>query len=144
MGSSGYVQIVSVRPSEICFAHDSIQSYFSDGRSLEETFRELLWEEISVESLPMIEIMQNNSYWSPRWFVVRGNRRLFLYQKLEELGRLKYVKVIRRSYDEATFKRQVTTVNMGKSVRTRGSYLDQRLGEIWKEYKREKGYCTIS
>ncbi|XP_061186261.1 heat shock 70 kDa protein 12A-like [Saccostrea echinata] len=82
--------------------------------------------------------MQNNSYWFPRCFVVRGNRRLFLLQKLEELGRLKYVKVIRRSYDEAIFKRQVTTTNMGKSVRTRGSSLDQRLDDIWKEYKRQK------
>uniref|UniRef100_K1Q100 Uncharacterized protein n=1 Tax=Magallana gigas TaxID=29159 RepID=K1Q100_MAGGI len=67
-----------MHPSDIRFTHDSIESYFSDGYSIPETFRQILWGKITPEDLPLIEIMK----YEGQWFVIRGNRRLFLFQQL--------------------------------------------------------------
>ncbi|XP_048738638.1 uncharacterized protein LOC125653297 [Ostrea edulis] len=133
-----------MRPSEIRFSHDSIQSAFRDGRSLETTYREVLWDKITVDALPTMEVMQYNGH----WFVVRGNRRLFLLKNLEKHNYLTSVKMLRKPYDEGIFYRQFTTPNMGKSVKIRGDhfspFLEQRLDEIWDERQRQNWSCIIS
>lgn len=76
--------VVYMYPSEIRFTHDSIQSNFRDGRSIPDTFRQILMKNVAVESLPLMEVMK----YEGEWFVVRGNRRLFLFQELEKRGYL--------------------------------------------------------
>lgn len=55
MGIGG--SVVYMYPSKIRFTHDSIESYFSDGHSIPETFRQILWKKITAEDLPWIEVM---------------------------------------------------------------------------------------
>lgn len=74
--------VVYMYPSNIRFTHDSVQSNFSDGHSIPETFRQILWKKLTVEDLPLIEVMK----YGGEWCVVRGNRRLFLFQELEKRG----------------------------------------------------------
>ncbi|XP_061186752.1 uncharacterized protein LOC133194861 [Saccostrea echinata] len=135
--------VAYMRPSEIRYTHDSIQANFRDGTPLESTFHQLVYKKIQVDTLPMIEVMQYNGY----WFVVRGNRRLFLLKKLEEYDQVSTVQVLRKPFDPDVFERQFTTNNMGTSVKIRGGIygtpLELRLNEIWTEYQNSES-CTIS
>lgn len=132
--------VVYKYPSEIRFTHDSIQSNFRDGHSIPETFRQILMKKIAVESLPLMEVMKHEG----EWFVVRGNRRLFLFQELERRGFLKQVSVQTRNFNSDLFYKQYTSPNRGKSVRIRGYGQDSvrtELDKIWAEY--QSSYCTI-
>lgn len=126
--------VVYKYPSEIRFTHDSIQSNFRDGHSIPETFRQILMKKIAVESLPLMEVMKHEG----EWFVVRGNRRLFLFQELERRGFLKQVSVQTRNFNSDLFYKQYTSPNRGKSVRIRGYGQDSvrtELDKIWAEYQ---------
>lgn len=101
--------VVYMYPSEIRFTHDSIQSNFRDGRSIPDTFRQILMKNIAVESLPLMEVMK----YEGEWFVVRGNRRLFLFQELEKRGYLKQVRVQTRNFNPDLFNKQYTSPNRG-------------------------------
>lgn len=79
----------SMRPSDIRFTHDSIQYKFTDGRTLTETFRQLLRKVTPIENIPKMEVMPNKG----KWFVVRGNRRLFVYKELEKRNQIEKVQV---------------------------------------------------
>lgn len=128
--------VVYMYPSNIRFTHDSIQSNFSDGHSIPETFRQILWKKLTVEDLPLIEVMK----YGGEWFVVRGNRRLFLFQELEKRGLVSQVKVQTRNFDQYLFQTQHTTSNKGKTILIRGyghHAVKQELDEIWSEYQRE-------
>lgn len=123
-------------PSEIRFTHDSIQSNFRDGRSIPDTFRQILMKNIAVESLPLMEVMK----YEGEWFVVRGNRRLFLFQELEKRGYLKQVRVQTRNFNPDLFNKQYTSPNRGTSVRIRSGYgqdsaVRTELDQIWSEYQ---------
>lgn len=123
-------------PSEIRFTHDSIQSNFRDGRSIPVTFRQILMKNIAVESLPLMEVMK----YEGEWFVVRGNRRLFLFQELEKRGYLKQVRVQTRNFNPDLFNKQYTSPNRGTSVRIRSGYgqdsaVRTELDQIWSEYQ---------
>lgn len=127
-----------MRPSEIRFTHDSIQSSFRDGRSITETFREILLQNLVIEDLPLMELMEYGS----EWFVVRGNRRLFMFQELEKRGYLQEVKVHLKTFDPVIFQSQYTSTNKGKSVRIRGYgqniAVSEELDQIWSEYMSRK------
>lgn len=113
---------------------------FRDGHSIPETFRQILMKKIAVESLPLMEVMKHEG----EWFVVRGNRRLFLFQELERRGYLKQVSVQTRNFNSDLFYKQYTSPNKGKSVRIRGYGQDSvrtELDKIWAEY--QSSYCTI-
>ncbi|XP_062601389.1 uncharacterized protein LOC134263090 [Saccostrea cucullata] len=131
---------VYMRPSQIRYTHDSIQANFRNGTPMEETFRQLVFQKIQVDSLPMIEVTQHNGY----WYVVRGNRRLFLLKKLERLGRVTTVQMVNKPFDSDVFNRQNTTRNMGLSIRIRGDPdLEQKLNQIWNEYQNSWS-CIVS
>lgn len=133
--------VVYMYPSKIRFTHDSIQSNFSDGHSIPETFRQILWKKLTVEDLPLIEVMK----YGGEWFVVRGNRRLFLFKELEKRGLLSQVKVQTRNFDQYLFQTQHTSSNKGKTVLIRGyghHAVKQELDEIWSEYQRETYYSN--
>lgn len=74
------------------------------------------------------------------WFVVRGNRRLFLFQELEKRGYLKQVRVQTRNFNPDLFNKQYTSPNRGTSVRIRSGYgqdsaVRTELDQIWSEYQ---------
>lgn len=124
-------------PFEIRFTHDSIQSNFSDGYSIPETFRQILWKKITAEDLPLIEVMK----YEGSWFVVQGNRRLFLFQELQRRCILSKVKVQPRKFDLLTFKEQYKSSNEGKNTLIRDfrhHAMKQELDEIWFEYEKDK------
>lgn len=128
--------VVYMYPSEIRFTHDSIQSNFRDGCSIPDTFRQILMKNIAVESLPLMEVMK----YEGEWFVVRGNRRLFLFQELEKRGYLKQVRVQTRNFNPDLFNKQYTSPNRGTSVRIRSGYgqdsaVRTELDQIWSEYQ---------
>lgn len=128
--------VVYMYPSEIRFTHDSIQSNFRDGRSIPDTFRQILMKNIAVESLPLMEVMK----YEGEWFVVRGNRRLFLFQELEKRGYLKQMRVQTRNFNPDLFNKQYTSPNRGTSVRIRSGYgqdsaVRTELDQIWSEYQ---------
>lgn len=91
---------------------------------------------IAVESLPLMEVMK----YEGEWFVVRGNRRLFLFQELEKRGYLKQVRVQTRNFNPDLFNKQYTSPNRGTSVRIRSGYgqdsaVRTELDQIWSEYQ---------
>lgn len=138
MGNSE--SVVYMYPSEIRFTHDSIQSNFSDGYSIPETFRQILWKKITAGDLPLIEVMK----YEGKWFVVRGNRRLFVFRELEKRGGLSKVKVQTRNFDQYLFQTQYTSSNKGKTTLIRGfrhHAVKKELDEIWSEYQWEN--CKI-
>ena len=69
-----------MRPSQLRFTHDSITSQFQDGHSLDETLRQVLDGAIPVSRIPPLVVMN----FQGEWFVVRGNRRLYLYGLIKE------------------------------------------------------------
>jgi len=125
-------QQTTCTPSELRFTHDSISYRFHDGHSLEETFQKLMDGELQLSDLPPLEVMEYRGY----WFVVRGNRRLYLCQKLENAGYIQTVKVVKRSFDDKVFQRQFSSNNMGLSVKIRGdSSLEQKLDAMIEQKK---------
>lgn len=121
--------VARMRPSHLRFTHDSVGNTFSDGNRLEDTFRELLYEECRVP--PLVTMRYDNE-----WFVVRGNRRLYLLQKLEEVGKLTKVEVVIRKFDKQLFKRQFTSRNMGIVIRIRGDpLLEVRLSHLIENWR---------
>lgn len=135
---------MDMRPSEIRFTHDSIQSSFRDGRSIPETFREILLQNLVIEDLPLMELMEYE--FQSDWFVVRGNRRLFMFQELEKRGFMQKVKVHLKTFDPVIFQSQYTFTNKGESVRIRGYgqniAVSEELDQIWSEYMSPT--CTMS
>lgn len=114
--------IILLRPSDIRFAQNSISGEFQDGTRLDETFVELLRETLTPDRLPPIDVV----YKADQWWTVTGNRRLYLYRKLEALHLVNRIKVNQRSMDEYWVRKQLrnlmTTENSGKSVYIRRSY----------------------
>lgn len=120
-----------MRPSSLRFTHDSISTSFQDGHTLEETLRMVLNGEIPVQRIPPLVVM----YQYGVWYVVRGNRRLYLYQLLEKHGKLYQVPVLKKNFDPYVFSQQNTTTNGGRSVRIRGDpYMSQRLEEMIRQH----------
>ena len=133
----------SMRPSDIRFTHDSIQYKFTDGRTLTETFRQLLRKVTPIENIPKMELMPNKG----KWFVVRGNRRLFVYKELEKRNQIEQVQVTKRIFNRELFDKQYTSSNEGRSVKIRGRGLEavmQDFNEVWEEYKRENRKCQTT
>lgn len=84
-----------IRPSEITFSQDSIGKKFTDGNSLDDTLEKLLSGDCKVEEIEKIKITWHahpeKSPGIARWWTYTGNRRLSLYQTLEEQGHLQYI-----------------------------------------------------
>ena len=80
-------------PSEIRFMQNSILDRFGgrDGKveTIEETFKELLYGETAVEDIRHISVVERGGV---TW-VISGNRRLYIYQKLEKYGRISTIPV---------------------------------------------------
>ena len=119
--------VTEMRPSELRFTHDSIKGNFQDGHSMDQTLQQIIDGTIAISRMPPLVVM----YYQGAWYVVRGNRRLYLYQKLESNDKLQYVKVLQKNFDANLFNKQNTSRNMGRSVRIRGDpNLEDRLDRI--------------
>lgn len=108
--------VVRMRPSDLRYTHDSIGSTFTNGTGLEETFEELLYDNLSIIDMPNMVAM----YFNGDLYVVRGNRRLFIYQALEDAGKISRVNVKCIQFEQNLFCRHHTTETSGVSVRIRG------------------------
>ncbi|XP_069105229.1 uncharacterized protein [Argopecten irradians] len=121
-----------MRPSQLRFTHDSVSYKFRNGVSLDETFRQILNDELDIHGIDCLAAMQYNG----EWMVVRGNRRLYLYKKLEEVGKLTVVEVDKQYFQSQLFYRQFTSKNMGISLRIRGcSDIENKLNQIANEWR---------
>ncbi|KAK3596617.1 hypothetical protein CHS0354_039796 [Potamilus streckersoni] len=138
-GSGRIIGETEMRPSQLRFTQDSISNRFQDGHTLDETFRQFLYKEISMgqyEQVPNLVAMQ----YQGSWFVVRGNRRLYLMKKLEGAGAITTVKVLMKTFDQEVFNRQFTTRNMGLSIRVRGdTNIEQKLNQIVANWRSRHG-----
>ncbi|CAJ1329263.1 unnamed protein product [Effrenium voratum] len=107
------LSVCRLPPSSIRFTHDSISARFSCGRVVEDTFTELLRGVIDICAIPRLTVVWHLD----DWFTYTGNRRLHVFRRLEEQGKLHEVEVAmtRRRLEPKKF----TTKNMGQSVRVR-------------------------
>lgn len=117
-------EIIYLKPSEVRFTHDQITAHFTDGRTLMSTFIALLYEKVEIRlggiDVPPIEVMQTSEYEGGKevklWYVVNGNRRLFIFRKLEKCGAITTMQVIARKYDSIEMDKHFLTRNKGRSV----------------------------
>ena len=79
----------NLKPSEIRFTRDKIESEFANGRKLTDTFEELLYKRIPTKFIEDIEVV----YVDGAWWALTGNRRLYLYKRLEKLGVISKISV---------------------------------------------------
>eukprot|EP00930_Biecheleria_cincta_P085504 TRINITY_DN74896_c0_g1_i1.p1 TRINITY_DN74896_c0_g1~~TRINITY_DN74896_c0_g1_i1.p1 ORF type:complete len:1030 (+),score=143.36 TRINITY_DN74896_c0_g1_i1:207-3092(+) len=113
---TGHIRIC---PSQIFFTHDSIKACFRDGRPIAETLAALRSGQITVNVIPTLQVSwAAESSWSPRWWTFTGNRRLWVFRQLQEIGIL--VDVIVAVTEERVPRFRLTSKNGGKSVRVRG------------------------
>lgn len=119
---------MELNPSEIRYAQDSIAETFADHTPLTSTFARLLAGELSSEDLPPIECLFKDG----NWYATSGNRRLYLFKKLKELGRLDKIAVSRVYH----CKRRFTTECDGLHVKCRGSGLERKMEKIVEDWRR--------
>ncbi|KAK3578611.1 hypothetical protein CHS0354_002183 [Potamilus streckersoni] len=134
-GGRRTIGVKQMRPSQLRFTHDSISSRFKDGHTMEETFMQLLNGEISLKEVRSLVAMEYQGY----WFVVRGNRRLYIMKKLEDIGNISTISVLLQTFDQQVFVKQFSTKNMGLSLKVRGDpFLEQKLNRIVSEWRNNR------
>jgi len=94
-------------PINIRFTQDSIGGQFTDGRKLEDTFKELLYGRLSVDEIESIEVINQDS----SWWATMGNRRLYIYQKLRRLGIISSIPVTHMHWTP------VNSANEGQTIK---------------------------
>ena len=77
---SGYPRI---DPANVRYSQDTIKGQFGDGKEIGDTFHQLLNRDISVDDIPPIQVIKDESgvYWAHT-----GNRRLYVFKRLQSLG----------------------------------------------------------
>ena len=78
-----------LRPSLINFGQDSIKYEFTDGQTLQTLFLDLFTGRKDVVDFPPLEVKNI----SGSWFCMEGNRRLFIFKKLNQYSYLPTVRV---------------------------------------------------
>ncbi|XP_064615340.1 uncharacterized protein LOC135479445 [Liolophura sinensis] len=133
---------VTMWPSQILFTHDSISPNFQDGRCLTETYDDIVYKRLdpSTRSIHPLVVTYHNG----KWWVIRGNRRLYLYKDLEKRRFVREVLVTTELFDEALYNRQFSSRTHGASARVRGApNFDRELDRIIQKWNRENGGCAI-
>ena len=95
-----------LRPSDIRFTQDSIGSRFTDGSYISNTFHDLLFGLKSTDDIDDIEVVQQDGV----WWAITGNRRLYVYRRLQDLGVVTTIPVRVRSLSEHGFETSWITV----------------------------------
>ena len=127
-------------PSELRYTQNSIKHSFSNGVNLENSLWRLLRNvnevQSRIENVPKMRVVE---YETGVYYVVSGNRRLYLFQKMESAGIIKDVEVIAVPIDTTRFARQHTTACEGKYVKVRGCRnMDARLSHVVQKYEQKK------
>ncbi|CAH1271785.1 Hypp4709 [Branchiostoma lanceolatum] len=130
--SNSMTQAIQLPPSRIRFSHDSIHDSFSHPGVREipilETLGDILNGYIDVDMLPMIRVVLSGG----KFFVLSGNRRLYIYRTLEEVGFLSSVEVMRCPMNDRVWQeldKKLTTKCMGETVDIRTRDIDDFLSE---------------
>lgn len=134
------METLTLRPSEIRYSQDSIGCRFSDGTPLTCVFAHLVSGSLNVTDLPEIEVVQMDGHWWAR----TGNRRLFLYRKLEGVGVVETIDVIRSWINPTSdsFQRKFTTACDGLEIVCRQDFLESSLDEIVSDWRRGEEYLV--
>ena len=136
-------EIIYLKPLDIRYTHDQITAHFNDGRSMLSTFIGLLYKKIGIKfggrDVPPIEVMQTEERNQKVWFVVNGNRRLYIFKKLQKCGALTDMQVVARKYDALEMDKQFLTRTQGRTVSVvNDATLNSKMAaEVrrWKEWK---------
>ncbi|XP_021362057.1 uncharacterized protein LOC110455929 [Mizuhopecten yessoensis] len=128
---------MDLRPSQIRFSQDSINNKFDKKsahakRPIGETLDALLKGECDISHIPPITVVDRDGV----WFTV-DNRRLWVFRKLEELGKCTKISV-KKGYRIPS--KKFTTVNEGRSVTLR----HDAGGSHWKVYRSSNENITGS
>lgn len=139
------LETLQVPPRDIRFTQDSISEAFGDRgdqapidpETIEDTFRKLLYGDVSVNSLRKISVVRKDN----RMWVVSGNRRLYVFKKLQEHGRISTVPINVVALNKERFEKMFTTKNEGQSIyirqdrkHSRGNKLEDRLRMIYNNW----------
>lgn len=108
-----------MRPRDIKFSQSSISGSFSRKISLKQTFQQLMDGEVTPETMEVMKVVfLNGEFWA-----LTGNRRLFLFKHLEEMGVIQSIPVeVKDLSDKGVdreFRLRHTTENGGISVKIR-------------------------
>lgn len=136
-------EIIYLKPSEIRYTHDQITAHFNDGRSMLSTFVGLLYKKIDIKfggkDVPPIEVMQTEERNQKVWFVVNGNRRLYVFKKLQKYGVITNMQVVARKYDSLEMDKQFLTRTQGRTISVvNDATLNSKMAaevRLWKEWK---------
>lgn len=140
-------EIIYLKPSEVRYTHDQITAHFTDGRSMISTFIAMLYGKVEIRlggnDVPPIEVMQTeemeNGRESKIWYVVNGNRRLYVFRRLEKCGAMTTMQVIARKYDSIEMDKHFLTRNKGRTISvTNDATLSAKFSKEvnrWKEWK---------
>ena len=133
-------EIIHLKPSDIRYTHDEITAHFTDGRSLLSTFKSLLYGKIEIrqggDGVPPIEVMQVEEKGQKLWFVVNGNRRLYIFRRLEKCGALKSMQVVARRYDSIEMDKHFSTRNLGQTISiTNDATIREKMGKEIKSWR---------
>lgn len=122
------------KPSEIRFSQDTIKSHWKKfSGTIGETLDQLLTGEVKLDKIPNIKVKERNGN-----IYSADNRRLWVFQKLEKLGKCDTI-AVKFGYIEP---RKFTTKNLGTSVRIRGS--GDPGGRIWKSLEKDTVCLTFT
>ena len=88
---------VILKPSDVKFTSNKIPAKFDNSISLQETLSQLKDGTKLVKDLPMVEVVWYVRKWE--WYTL-NNRRLWVLQELEKLGKITYVAMKRVEYVE--------------------------------------------
>src|SRR6218665_224049 len=126
---------IEICPRKIRYTQDSIKEEFTDGRHMSDTLEALLYSHLSVDDLEPIEVVREYG----KWWALTGNRRLYLYRKLEELGVIHTITVVTASRDNDWVQNQLmrrkTTDCEGVAIRLRGNQSGWRINQVVEEWK---------
>lgn len=120
---------ITLRPSEIRYSQDTISHKFSNGTPLTSTFARLISGKEKVTDLPALKCVSRYGKW---YSGPRGNRRLFLYKKLEEAGVITTINVLRYRNDAKDF----TITGSGLTVRCEEPSTESKINEIISQWRR--------
>ena len=84
-----HISDIKLEPLEIYYSKPSISNYFEDGGSILSTLCKLVANEITSETIPPIKVDRCNGI----WVVIKGNKRLLLYEMLQVMGYLDSITV---------------------------------------------------
>ena len=101
---------IELAPSKIRFMHHHICPRFKNQNSVEDTVNKIAKGKLNVSDLPMIRVVRRKGF-----YFSFDNRRLYVFRRLQHLGKLKKVKVQLAPLSQFQPYR-LSTENNGKSI----------------------------